>query len=31
MIWSLLAAEYPASPAAGLDIQVFDACNRRVF
>jgi RimJ/RimL family protein N-acetyltransferase len=30
MIWSLLAADYPSSPAAKLGIEAFDGCNRRI-
>ena len=30
MIWSLFADEYPASPAAGEEIQAYDAAGRRI-
>lgn len=30
MIWSLLAGEYPDSPAAGAEIAAFDAAGRRI-
>ena len=30
MIWSLFEAAYPSSPAAGLDIQAYDAIGRRI-
>jgi RimJ/RimL family protein N-acetyltransferase len=30
MIWTLLADEYPASPAAGMPLAAFDALGRRI-
>ena len=30
MIWTLLAAEYPRSPAAAAEIEAFDALGRRI-
>jgi len=30
MIWTLLAGEYPASPAARAEIQALDALGRQI-
>jgi RimJ/RimL family protein N-acetyltransferase len=30
MVWGMLAEEYPSSPCAGIEIQAFDAVNRRL-
>jgi RimJ/RimL family protein N-acetyltransferase len=31
MIWTLLASEYPTSPAAKTEVEAFDAAGRRIF
>jgi RimJ/RimL family protein N-acetyltransferase len=31
MVWSLFAGEYPASPAAGIEVRAFDVLRRRIF
>jgi RimJ/RimL family protein N-acetyltransferase len=30
MVWSLLAAEYAASPSTAVEIEVYDAAGRRI-
>jgi len=31
MVWSLFADEYPASPAAGIEVRAYDLLRRRIF